>query len=433
MKPSTTTSRTKQDIIAQLFQQKIPENEWNTAAIRYILSYMSSMDSNNFTRKANIGEREGRCFSDMVAKRNFYFLHGIGRSGDLTEPQPKAIGSSILYKLTNELLNGLMTVYGIDLKCLLIPIPLGVSLMLCLSTINLQKRLAEYVIWFREDNEFIFKSIINGGFTPIILTTKVEISDVKLLEEKIKEIDMQKVCCLISTTCSLPQKPNDIVGISQVCKKYAIPHIIVSDHGLQCTKIMEKIKKANESGKVDAVLYNASENLLVPTGSSVVASFDNTLLAEIAKTYPGRASSSSTIDIFISLLSLGKNGYLKLLHDKERLCRYFQESLSPLADKYKKFITSVMTNPTSVALFFSGNIPDLSRLKQVLRRSPSINVYFLTTRESKTLSNYKFEEWGTHGAVCTMPLIVFRLSLGTSQNDIDNILENLDLCLSKTK
>ena len=29
--------------------------------------------------------------------------HGIGRSGDLTEPQPKAAGSSVINRLTNDL------------------------------------------------------------------------------------------------------------------------------------------------------------------------------------------------------------------------------------------------------------------------------------------------------------------------------------------
>ncbi|KAK9719721.1 O-phosphoseryl-tRNA(Sec) selenium transferase, SepSecS [Popillia japonica] len=90
-----------QDKIIQLFEQKIPHLGWDMRTIDYLLSYMSSMDCNNFINKANVGEREGRCISDLVAKRNLYFTHGIGRSGDLTESQPKAIGSSILYKLTN--------------------------------------------------------------------------------------------------------------------------------------------------------------------------------------------------------------------------------------------------------------------------------------------------------------------------------------------
>lgn len=39
----------------------------------------------------------------LVAKRHYRLGHGIGRSGDLGEVQPKAAGSSLLNKLTNSL------------------------------------------------------------------------------------------------------------------------------------------------------------------------------------------------------------------------------------------------------------------------------------------------------------------------------------------
>ncbi len=40
----------------------------------------------------------------MVYRRHFGLSHGIGRSGDLVEPQPKAAGSSAAAALTNALL-----------------------------------------------------------------------------------------------------------------------------------------------------------------------------------------------------------------------------------------------------------------------------------------------------------------------------------------
>jgi O-phospho-L-seryl-tRNASec:L-selenocysteinyl-tRNA synthase len=48
----------------------------------------------------------------LVAKRNYAFSHGIGRSGDLVEMQPKAIGSSIIAKLTNDLVLDLLKISG---------------------------------------------------------------------------------------------------------------------------------------------------------------------------------------------------------------------------------------------------------------------------------------------------------------------------------
>jgi hypothetical protein len=39
------------------------------------------MDSNNFPENCGAGEREGRIFSGMVARRCWSLAHGIGRSG----------------------------------------------------------------------------------------------------------------------------------------------------------------------------------------------------------------------------------------------------------------------------------------------------------------------------------------------------------------
>lgn len=70
------------------------------------------MDSNNYAKSCGLGEREGRVYSGLVSRRNYGFSHGIGRSGDIAELQPKAIGSSILNKLTNELLLDFLKISG---------------------------------------------------------------------------------------------------------------------------------------------------------------------------------------------------------------------------------------------------------------------------------------------------------------------------------
>mmetsp|Transcript_42727 Transcript_42727/g.35878 ORF Transcript_42727/g.35878 Transcript_42727/m.35878 type:complete len:98 (+) Transcript_42727:164-457(+) len=67
------------------------------------------MDSNNDSDRVGIGEREGRVYSNMVFDRSYGFVHGIGRSGDLTAEQPKAPGSSQLYKLTTKMLKNLIS------------------------------------------------------------------------------------------------------------------------------------------------------------------------------------------------------------------------------------------------------------------------------------------------------------------------------------
>ena len=48
--------------------------------------------SNNFPDNVGVGEREARVFSRLVRARHGHLGHGMGRSGDVQEPQPKAAG-----------------------------------------------------------------------------------------------------------------------------------------------------------------------------------------------------------------------------------------------------------------------------------------------------------------------------------------------------
>ena len=97
----------------------MPEDGWSDARIELLLSHLSMMDSNNFASSCGVGEREGRVFSQLVSRRHYRFAHGIGRSGDIAEVQPKAIGSSILNKLTNDMLLDLLRISGtVSFNCI---------------------------------------------------------------------------------------------------------------------------------------------------------------------------------------------------------------------------------------------------------------------------------------------------------------------------
>lgn len=59
------------------------------SVIEYILEELSIMDSNNFQSNCGVGEREGRVYSSIVSRRHHGLSHGIGRSGNISEQQPK--------------------------------------------------------------------------------------------------------------------------------------------------------------------------------------------------------------------------------------------------------------------------------------------------------------------------------------------------------
>jgi O-phospho-L-seryl-tRNASec:L-selenocysteinyl-tRNA synthase len=134
------------------------------------------MDSNNFTGNCGVGEREGRVYSKLVSQRHFGFSHGIGRSGDLVEVQPKAVGSSIINKLTNCLVLDALKTSGLNFikEAFVLPMATGMSLTLCMLTFKNIKKDAKYVIMPRIDQKSCIKSICLAGRLIIYLILKLK-------------------------------------------------------------------------------------------------------------------------------------------------------------------------------------------------------------------------------------------------------------------
>lgn len=62
-----------------LNNREVPDLGLEASTIKYIVSYISLMDSNNGPNHIGIGEREGRVKSKIVQERHFSLIHGMGR------------------------------------------------------------------------------------------------------------------------------------------------------------------------------------------------------------------------------------------------------------------------------------------------------------------------------------------------------------------
>ena len=128
------------------------------------------MDSNNFAGNTGVEEREARIYSSLVAKRNNNLGHVIGRSGDFNALQPKAVGSSLMVKLTKAMtLHVLRKVIGLHFinDVLLLPFATGMSITLSLLALKSLKPDSEYVVWPRIDQKTCLKAILTANLKPI--------------------------------------------------------------------------------------------------------------------------------------------------------------------------------------------------------------------------------------------------------------------------
>jgi O-phospho-L-seryl-tRNASec:L-selenocysteinyl-tRNA synthase len=241
-----------------LNHKKLPKHGWNDQAIELFIQELSVLDSNNFVSNAGVGEREGRVFSQLVSKRHYHLAHGIGRSGDIAEVQPKAAGSSVIYKLTNSLATHAMEVAGImpGMTSLVLPLATGMSLAMCFLALRTSRPKAKYIIWPRIDQKSCFKSMAVAGMTPLIVENLIVngemATDVSAIRTLLKEKGEEVLCVLSTTSCFAPRQPDFIDQIAVLCKEFDVGHIVNNAYGLQCAGICKLLNRAMRLGTVDA-------------------------------------------------------------------------------------------------------------------------------------------------------------------------------------
>ncbi|CAJ0948226.1 unnamed protein product [Ranitomeya imitator] len=301
--------RSHEQLIRVLLEKgKCPPDAWDESTIELFLHELAVMDSNNFLGNCGVGEREGRVACGLVSRRHYRLIHGIGRSGDISAVQPKAAGSSVRAATS----------------CFVVPMATGMSLTLCFLTLRHKRPKAKYIIWPRIDQKSCFKSMITAGFEPVVIENVLEgdelRTDLSAVQSRICELGAENILCVHSTTsCFAPRVPDRLEELAEICAKYDIPHIVNNAYGVQSSKCMHLIQQGARRGRIDAFVQSLDKNFMVPVGGAIVAGFNESFLEEISKMYPGRASASPSLDVLITLLSLGASGYKRLLTERKVL------------------------------------------------------------------------------------------------------------------
>ncbi|KAL3216247.1 hypothetical protein MRX96_006436 [Rhipicephalus microplus] len=302
--------------VSQLLEQgRVPDEGWDDSTIELLLHQFSMMDSNNFIGNSGVGEREARIASTLVSRRHYRMGHGIGRSGDICETQPKAAGSSLMNKLTNSMLLHMLQAAGATSakSCFIVPMATGMCLSLCMLTFRKQRGpRARYVVWSRIDQKSCFKSILTAGFEPIV---------VELLQVGGRVADRRG-----------DHEVQDRRAGTGVCRVRPHYHVVL------------RAKSARQPRRGRPALRR------VRRSAPVVAGFDRALVDAIAQMYPGRASAAPTMDVFITLLSLGMSGFLRLRDERRAMFKYLQESLSKVAEKHGQRVLKTPNNRISMAM-----------------------------------------------------------------------------------
>ena len=300
------------------------------------------------------------------------------------------------------------------------------SLTLTMLALKKRRPEAKYVIWSRIDQKSCFKSILTAGLEPAIIEL-IRVgdelqTDLTAMRDAVTTLSPNNVLAIFSTTsCFAPRAPDDLVNIGKMCKEFNIPHIVNNAYGLSSSKCCHLISEAARLGRLDVFVQSTDKNLMVPVGGAVIAGFDKKLIGEISQSYPGRASNGPTLDVFMTLLSMGVRGYKSLIETrKEEFSRLVSE-LEALQSLYPVRVLRTKNNTISVALAITqeSDSKHLTNIGSMLFTRGVSGTRVITGLDSKSIEGVIFQGWGSHTEQCSQGYLTAAAGLGVTGTDID--------------
>lgn len=372
------------------------------------------------------------------------FIHGIGRSGDISAVQPKAAGSSLLNKITNSLVLNVIKLAGVHsvANCFVVPMATGMSLTLCFLTLRHKRPKAKYIIWPRIDQKSCYKSMVTAGFEPVVIENVLEgdelRTDLNAVEAKVRELGPDHILCIHSTTsCFAPRVPDRLEELAVICANYDIPHVVNNAYGLQSSKCMHLIQQGARVGRIDAFVQSLDKNFMVPVGGAIIAGFNESFIQEISKMYPGRASASPSLDVLITLLSLGCNGYKKLLKERKEMFVYLSTQLKKLAEAYNERLLQTPHNPISLAMTLrtvdEQHDKAVTQLGSMLFTRQVSGARAVPLGSVQTVSGHTFQGFMSHTDNYPCAYLNAAAAIGMKMQDVDLFIKRLEKCLNSLR
>ncbi|KAL7684837.1 putative SepSecS/SepCysS family, pyridoxal phosphate-dependent transferase, major [Plasmopara halstedii] len=207
-----------------------------------------------------------------------------------------------------------------------------------------------------------------------------------------------------------------------------VAHVINNAYGVQASKCVHEIELAMRSGRVDAVVQILDKTSWCPF------------------IYPGRASSTPTLDFFITILQMGNR---RLLNERKQVAGYMRMKLNAVAMEEGERVLHVLSNEVqmqnnvvcqiSFAMTLTTLCPNVTNMQEgilaqvkVIRRcrdvllSSDCDLHQLAalTRivsclDRKDIAGYKFDSYGAHFDGFPVPYVTFACTLGMEQYEVD--------------
>ena len=237
---------------------------------------------------------------------------------------------------------------------------------------------------------------------------------------------------MATTSTFAPRAYDSISEIAEICKEKDVFHVINNAYGLQCSRCANDVNMAVQKGRVDALISSTDKNFMVPVGGSIIYSpKKKDLVDKINKFYPGRASGSPTLDLFITYLQMGQQTLARLLKERKQNFSYLKKRLCDVLPEYGERVLETKNNKISIAVtltslnnkFFRPNNINATFFGSYLfsRRVSGVRVVNSSDEKlSPPIGESRFLNYGSHSDCYPhLPYFTCAAAIGQTQEEID--------------
>lgn len=214
-----------------------------------------------------------------------------------------------------------------------------------------------FVVWPRCDQKTCVKAVLAAGLQLIVVPNALEgdqvRTDLAAVRQAVESVGADAVVCVLSTTsCFAPRAPDRVVELARLCDALGCGHIVNNAYGVQSSVLCAALSSACRRGRVDAIIQSTDKNFCVPVGGAVIAAPKSRpgLVADVNAAYPGRASIAPLLDLLLTMLHWGADGWRSVLRAREELFPYLQERLGRVAAEHGACPLAVCFLPALMAI-----------------------------------------------------------------------------------
>lgn len=162
----------------------------------------------------------------------------------------------------------------------------------------------------------------------------------------------------------------------------------------------------------------------VPVGGSFVASPNKNFIVQLGKLYPGRASIAPALDIFITLLSLGKKNYVEYLKERISVFNYFQSCIEKLSLEYPIKLLNTPDNDISIGILLENLENNSTMIGSMMfhRLISGARVVDGSRKTQTSICGYEFKSFGSHIDEYA-PYLTVAAAIGMKKDEVDQFIK----------